>query len=102
MTLIYFIIQVLLFFCPPYIQKMFTTHHLFVPEVWSFYSNADNFNIADPDSFATYYQSIVYLNKGESVNVHGNLSDHKYYSLQVYDSMAITLGNINFEKVTDG
>jgi hypothetical protein len=101
-SFLYFLTQLTLFFSSPWIQKLFTTHHIFTPTIWSFYSNHESFNIAVPDSYATYYQSFVYLNDGESLVIKSYLQDYKYFSLQIYDSRAVTLGNINYLQSVDG
>jgi len=61
-----------------------------------------NLNIALPDSYAIYFSSFIYLNNDEYLFVKGNVSAYEYYSLQIYDSRAITLGNINFLETKNG
>lgn len=96
MNLIYFIIYVVLFVSNPIIQIFFTSNKLLIPEIWSFYSNSDSANIALPDSYATYFSSFVYLNNDEYLSLNGLTTNYSYYSLQIYDSRAITLGNVNY------
>lgn len=102
MNLIYFVIQSILFMCNPLIQKLFTANHIFTPEIWSFYSNSESANIALPDSYATYFSSYVYLNDNEFLTIKGSVENYEYYSLQVYDSRAITLGNVNYLQSVNG
>jgi hypothetical protein len=75
---------------------------LFTPEIWAFYSNLESANIALPDSYATYFESIVYLNDDEFLTITGSVDNYKYYSLQIYDSRAITLGNVNYQQSLNG
>lgn len=102
MNIIYFLIQSILFACGPLVQRLFTTYHTFVPEIWSFYSNSESANVALPDSYATYFSSYVYLNDDEFLTVKGSVENYDYYSLQVYDSRAITLGNVNYLQSVNG
>lgn len=88
--------------CSPFVQKFFTARHVFTPEIWSFYSNSESANIALPDSYATYFSSYVYLNDDEYLTIKGSVENYEYYSLQIYDSRAITLGNVNHLQSING
>lgn len=97
--MIIFVYYMFLFFFGKNIQYFICKYKLVNPEIWSFLGDINNFNVALPDSYATYRGSFICLLENEEITIISDIPNSTYYSFQIYDHRAITLSSLNDEEI---
>lgn len=96
MSLFKFFIHFLLFlFGNKFIGNLLCDYDLINLDTWTIYGSIDNFNIAFPDTAASYRGSFICVKKEETINLESHIPNARYYSIQVYDSTTASLGSLN-------
>lgn len=80
-------------------QKFLCDNQFIEPLLWTVHGDINNFNIALPDSYATYKGSFICINDNDIINVDGIVPKSRYYSFQIYDSTTASLGSINDDQI---
>lgn len=76
-------------------QKFLCENNSILPQLWTVHGDINNFNVALPDSYASYEGSFICINTDETIIIEGNVPNARYFSFQVYDSTTASLGSLN-------
>ena len=94
-----FLYYAFIFFFGGRMQYSMCKYGILNPQIWSFYGDINNLNVALPDAYATYRGSFLCLIDHDIIELVSEVPNSTYYSFQIYDSKGIALNSLNDEQL---